>query len=187
MKVKINLRGDNFTIKKCSKAMLVRKFKKLVAEVTDVPAKNQVLLFGGKMMMDVNDLCDYKIEDGYTIQLIGAAREPMSDITVASSSASCGQKTDLPKKEAKDEDLDKPADGKENEELSLTREEEKARLREIGAVDLLKEMEDQEAQPEEPCKKCKGVESRKCKECGCNQCGGKDQPDKQLFCEVCKK
>ena len=61
----------------CSKAMLVLKFKKLVA--TNVQPKFQQLIFGGKIFNDKNDLCDYKIEDGYKIMLL--KREPFGELS----------------------------------------------------------------------------------------------------------
>lgn len=35
------------------------------------------------------------------------------------------------------------------------------------------------------CTKCKDNKGRKCKDCGCHTCGGKDNPDKQLMCDEC--
>jgi len=35
------------------------------------------------------------------------------------------------------------------------------------------------------CKKCKDNKGRKCKDCGCLKCGGKENPDKQLMCDEC--
>ena len=43
-----------------------------------------------------------------------------------------------------------------------------------------------EQQKEEVCKKCKNDADKKCKECGCTICGGKEDDDKQLFCEQCE-
>ena len=43
-----------------------------------------------------------------------------------------------------------------------------------------------EQQKEEVCKKCKNDPMKKCKECGCTVCGGKEDEDKQLFCEQCE-
>ncbi|XP_033117513.1 E3 ubiquitin-protein ligase UHRF1-like [Anneissia japonica] len=38
-------------------------------------------------------------------------------------------------------------------------------------------------QPE--CNHCKDNPDRKCKQCACHNCGGKDDPDKQLMCDEC--
>ncbi|XP_071548103.1 E3 ubiquitin-protein ligase UHRF1-like [Panulirus ornatus] len=35
------------------------------------------------------------------------------------------------------------------------------------------------------CSTCKDNPRRKCKECGCHECGGKENPDKQLMCDEC--
>nr|AWN02133.1 ubiquitin-like protein [Portunus sp. CY-2018] len=35
------------------------------------------------------------------------------------------------------------------------------------------------------CSTCKDILRRKCKECGCHQCGGKEDPQKQLMCDEC--
>ena len=70
MKVKVAYGTEVFEVPNCSKAMLVSKFKKLVEKATDVQPKFQQLIFGGKIFNDKNDLCDYKIEDGYKIMLL---------------------------------------------------------------------------------------------------------------------
>ena len=53
----------------------------------------------------------------------------------------------------------------------------------IGGQDLVNDLAAEE--PQEPCKKCKDDTEKKCKECGCSICGGKEQPEVQLFCEEC--
>lgn len=35
------------------------------------------------------------------------------------------------------------------------------------------------------CATCKDNPKRKCKECGCHECGGKENPEKQLMCDEC--
>ncbi|KAL1132206.1 hypothetical protein AAG570_010163 [Ranatra chinensis] len=35
------------------------------------------------------------------------------------------------------------------------------------------------------CSKCSDNSRRKCRECGCNRCGGKDEPGKQVMCDEC--
>uniref|UniRef100_A0A0K8SYY3 PHD-type domain-containing protein n=1 Tax=Lygus hesperus TaxID=30085 RepID=A0A0K8SYY3_LYGHE len=36
------------------------------------------------------------------------------------------------------------------------------------------------------CDKCKDNPRRKCKECSCVKCGGKEEPDKQIVCDECE-
>ena len=79
MKVKVAYGTEVFEVPNCSKAMLVSKFKKLVEKATDVQPKFQQLIFGGKIFNDKNDLCDYKIEDGYKIMLL--KREPFGELS----------------------------------------------------------------------------------------------------------
>lgn len=35
------------------------------------------------------------------------------------------------------------------------------------------------------CPNCKDLPRRKCKECGCHKCGGKEDPEKQIMCDEC--
>jgi len=35
------------------------------------------------------------------------------------------------------------------------------------------------------CKGCNGNRARRCKECGCRKCGGKEDPDSQIMCDEC--
>ena len=35
------------------------------------------------------------------------------------------------------------------------------------------------------CSHCKDNPKRKCKECGCHSCGGKEEPAKQIMCDEC--
>lgn len=35
------------------------------------------------------------------------------------------------------------------------------------------------------CAHCKDNPRRKCKQCACHVCGGKDDPDRQLMCDEC--
>ena len=53
--------GQDFEVPDVSKAMTVRKFRTLVKNVTEVDPKLQSLYFGGKVMHDECDLCDYRI------------------------------------------------------------------------------------------------------------------------------
>ena len=69
-----------------------------------------------------------------------------------------------------------------NEVPTLSREEEIRRLREINAHELADQLTNTE---DDSCEKCKKNQSRKCRECGCQECGLKDEPGTQLFCEEC--
>ena len=37
----------------------------------------------------------------------------------------------------------------------------------------------------EKCETCHDNEKKKCKECGCRKCGGKQDPDNQIMCDEC--
>jgi len=37
----------------------------------------------------------------------------------------------------------------------------------------------------EKCESCHDNEKKKCKDCGCMKCGGKDEPDQQVMCDEC--
>ena len=65
MKVLIKFKGQDFEIPDVSKAMTVKKFRSFVKDVTEVEPKLQNLYFGGKMLHDDCDLCDYKIVSKY--------------------------------------------------------------------------------------------------------------------------
>merc|ERR1711962_927119 len=80
MKVLIKFKGQDFEIPDVSKAMTVKKFRTFVKDVTEVEPKLQNLYFGGKAMYDDCDLCDYKIENGYTIILMEKQRQPLAPI-----------------------------------------------------------------------------------------------------------
>merc|ERR1712228_194656 len=70
-------KGDDFEIDGVSKAMTVKKFRTYVKEATSVDPKYQNLYFGGKVMHNDCDLCDYKLENGYTIIL--QQRQPLAE------------------------------------------------------------------------------------------------------------
>ena len=161
LKLSVSSTGKIFDLKQCSKAMTIKAFKKKVFEATQIEPSLQNLIFGGKFLNDQCDLCDYKIEAGYTIQL--QIRQPLASISDKSNSG-------------------------ESSATELTPEEEKKRLLEIGGEELLQTLDDADkpAEEEEICKKCKNNESRKCTECGCSVCGGKNDPDRLLFCEQCQ-
>ena len=58
-------------------------------------------------------------------------------------------------------------------------------ITEIGGQELVNQVE-ADAKEAEICKKCKNNENKRCKECGCYECGGKELPETQLFCEECE-
>ena len=61
MKVLLKFKGEDYEVNDISKAMTVRKFRTEVKNVTGVEPKVQNLYFGGKVLHDDCDLCDYKI------------------------------------------------------------------------------------------------------------------------------
>ena len=146
----IQYQGQLYEVNDVSKAMPIKKFRKFVQEATKVEAKKQLLTFGGKMFHDDCDLCDYRVEHGYTINLL--SREPLAEMPVASKSNN-------------NEELPSASTANNNEETKeLSKEEQKERLREIGAIDLIDELETEESnQKEEICKRCKNNDAKKCK------------------------
>ena len=61
MKVLLKFKGEDYEVNDISKAMTVKKFRTEVKNVTGVDNKSQSLYFGGKVLHDDCDLCDYKI------------------------------------------------------------------------------------------------------------------------------
>ena len=134
MKVKVqNLAtAEVFDIPDVSKAMLVKKFKTKVKEITGVDIKVQNLMFGGKMMNDDCDLCDYKLEDGYKILL--QVRQPLQPLPESSNGSTSSSKASSEEKATV-----KPVEPEPNEknvEAEKRREEERQRL--IGKYFVLK-------------------------------------------------
>ena len=70
---------ETYDIPDVSQAILVRKFKEKVKDITGVDVKHQNLYFGGKVLNDECDLCDYKIENGYKIEM--QIRQTLQPIT----------------------------------------------------------------------------------------------------------
>ena len=122
MKVKVQnlMTSEQFEIPDVSKAMLIKKFKKKVMEITGVAVKAQNLMFGGKIFNDDCDLCDYKLEDGYKILM--QVRKPLEDLPTSTNGATSSTKASSPVKAATEKEP------KKDEEARLSREEEKQRL-----------------------------------------------------------
>ena len=122
MKVKVQnlMTSEVFEIPDVSKAMLIKKFKKKVMEITGVEVKVQNLMFGGKIFNDDCDLCDYKLEDGYKILM--QVRKPLEDLPTSTNGATASTKASSPVKAATEKEPEK------DEEARLSREEEKQRL-----------------------------------------------------------
>ena len=122
MKVKVQnlMTSEVFEIPDVSKAMLIKKFKKKVMEITGVAVKAQNLMFGGKIFNDDCDLCDYKLEDGYKILM--QVRKPLEDLPTSTNGATSSTKASSPVKAATEKEPEK------DEEARLSREEEKQRL-----------------------------------------------------------
>ena len=109
MQVKIQQMATlvTYDITDVSKAMLVRKFKKKVKEITGVDVKQQNLYFGGKLLNDDCDLCDYKIENGYKIQMqVRQSLEPITNTSNRNESSSISTETST-KEETTDKKLSK--------------------------------------------------------------------------------
>ena len=72
MKVVIVFNGREFVIPDASKADSIKKFKEKVAEITEVPAEKQNLIFCGKILEDSKNvnLGDYRVENGVKIMLM---------------------------------------------------------------------------------------------------------------------
>ena len=123
MKVKVQnlMTSEQFEIPDVSKAMLIKKFKKKVMEITGVAVKAQNLLFGGKILNDECDLCDYKLEDGYKILM--QVRKPLEDLPTSTNGATSSTKASSPVKAATEKEPNE-----KDEEARLSREEEKKRL-----------------------------------------------------------
>ena len=124
VKVQDLMTSKVFEIPDVSKAMLIKKFKKKVMEITGVAVKAQNLLFGGKILNDECDLCDYKLEDGYKILM--QIRKPLEDLTTRNNGATSSTKASSPVKAATEKELEKP--NEKDEEARLSREDEKERL-----------------------------------------------------------
>ena len=126
MKVKVQnlMTSEVFEIPDVSKAMLIKKFKKKVMEITGVEVKVQNLMFGGKIFNDDCDLCDYKLEDGYKILM--QVRKPLEDLPTSTNGATSSTKASSPVKTATEKEPEKP--NEKDEEARLSREEEKKRL-----------------------------------------------------------
>ena len=123
MKLKVQnlMTAEVFEIPDVSKAMLIKKFKKKVMEITGVAVKAQNLMFGGKIFNDDCDLCDYKLEDGYKILM--QVRKPLEDLPTSTNGATASTKASSPVKAATEKEPNE-----KDEEARLSREEEKQRL-----------------------------------------------------------
>jgi len=170
MKVLLKFKGEDYEVNDISKAMTVRKFRNEVKKVTGVEQKHQNLYFGGKVLHDDCDLCDYKIEGGYTIIL--QQRQPLAEKSEGKNGSEV-----TPKENG---EVSKPAEEEKVEETTeekpLSPAQERERLLALGVgEDELKELgvgpdvateTSTEVKPEEPCKKCKSNPEKNCKECG---------------------
>merc|ERR1719219_1294039 len=132
------------------------------------------------------DLCDYKLENGYTIIL--QQRQPLAEKKEEEN----GFKFMVKKEEEsntkitiKEEYEPQPETSKGEQELS--EEERKQKIKEELGEDVLREIEaaDGANGDEEPCKQCKD-KKKNCKECGCQVCGGKTPVERLLFCDECE-
>ena len=133
-------------------------------------------------------------EGGYTVIL--QQRQPLAEISKGKNGSEVTPKENG--EVAKPTEKEKPAEEEKveepTEEKQLSPAEERERLLALNVgEDELKELglgpdvateTSTEVQPEEPCKKCKSNPEKNCKECGCQECGGKTPEEELLFCEV---
>ncbi|KAG0359200.1 hypothetical protein BG005_001216 [Podila minutissima] len=121
------------------------------------------LLYGGKQLEDGPSLfqCDIKHGDIVLVQvrLELPSQEPLAALT--------------------------PPDSATNSPPPLESEPPTSAI----AADVLEataNVPDDEGCPQMFCVKCKNVESKKCRECGCRICGGKEDEENTLACDDCQ-
>ena len=182
VKVRLNSVVKDFNV---SKAMLVEDFRRLVQEAFDIEPGRQRLIYAGKQFADGNDLTDYQLVSGHTISLMERVILGSLDNTVET--ASTTEKQHFKGEIDPDSGVDSPPSSSANSESgqASTSTQSMDEIRKI-CPELAAEMEKEEQPAAEPCKVCKDNARRKCRECGCNICGGKDEPERQLFCEQCQ-
>ena len=194
MKIIVKYQNEDYELDNVSKSMLVKKLRANVKEVTGVEPKRQYLMFGGKVLVDGCDLCDYKIQDGYTLQLLNrempsaSTSKPLQDKQVNNNEENANVQEKDSKKEIK---TDEPSEAKDDEEkenkaeTDMSEEERKSKIKEEVGEDLLEAIVKEEG-ADYFCKKCKNDDKKNCKECGCTECGGKTPEDKIVVCDECE-
>ena len=127
-------------------------------------------------------------EGGYTVIL--QQRQPLAEISKGKNGSEVTPKENG--EVAKPTEKEKVEEPTEEKRLSPAEERERLLALNVGE-DELKELglgpdvateTSTEVKPEEPCKKCKSNPEKNCKECGCQECGGKTPEEELLFCEV---
>lgn len=167
MKVKVrDEKGRVHVLADLSKAMDVKELKEKVSNATGLVPSKQRLFYRGKQLEDGCDLCDYKIEIGHVLQLV--ERQPL------------GELKDSNDNKQQPKVVDEMRDPVIEEQMSLLR----SLCPELAAE--IADLPAEAIEKVEPCKKCHDNEAKKCKECGCSECGGKELPETQLFCEQCQ-
>lgn len=181
MRVKVRYM-DKLEEFECSKAMMVEDFRNLVFSKFGVEPAMQRLIYSGKQFADGNDLMDYKIGAGHVIGLM--KRVVLADVTASETTTApvISEETSTASSSSSIPTPGPSREGSENQAQDL--EALKAICPEL-AEEMAKENEEN-AQPPDPCNVCHDNARRKCKECGCSICGGKDEPETQLFCEQCQ-
>lgn len=66
----------------------VLQLKEKIAEIADVPADRQRLIYSGKVLKDGETLNSYKVQSGHTIHLVKSAAKPAASVAPASTGAS---------------------------------------------------------------------------------------------------
>jgi len=198
MKIRLNFRGE-VTDHNVSKCLQVEDLRKLVFEDFNIAPERQQMFYAGKVLADGQDLQDYKVNTGHTIQVMERAVPKEKSVSSEDSSeASKSDDSETPMEEIDpDSGVDSPTpggstSGSEGIGTASTTTQSLEEIRRI-CPELAAEMErgtagaeGEAAEPDPPCNKCKGNARRKCKECGCSRCGGKEDPETQLFCEECQ-
>ena len=159
MKVFIRFRNKTFETN-VSKAMKVKEFRKKVEELTKVEIMHQKIVFGGKILDDLDsDLCGYRIQDSFTVDLIESERNVNNNYKADDSFHTV---------------IHGDSESILNEDLELARQ--------------LNDQINSTDEPTEDyfCQQCKNNPRKKCKNCGCYVCGLKEPADKLLFCEECQ-
>jgi len=192
VKIKFSTSGEvkDFEVSKC---LFVEDLRKLVFDAFGVDPARQRLLYSGKCFTDGNDLMDYKVGSGHIIQLM--ERIPFEEIPGSSSNK--GEQSSFKGEVEPDSGVDSPPGSSSGSDIGTASTSTQS-LEDIRKLcpELAKEIEGEnsregatgegEEQPDPPCKVCKNNTRRKCRECGCSICGGREEPETQLFCEECQ-
>jgi len=166
-----------------SKCLYVKELRKQVEEHFKIAPKLQKLIYSGKILADSNTLQDLKVGAGHTIMLM--ERQVLAEVTPKTN----GEK-EMPveKADEKMEEIDPDAVPNSAGGARVTTQaiEDMRKICPELADEMEQELKQDVFIEDAVCDKCKKKPERLCKECGCQVCGGKEDPDTQLFCEECQ-